>query len=123
MRVEVLYFDGCPHQQALLARLRALLADAGAPPTIELRRITDGQAAQRERFLGSPSVRIDGFDVEPGGERRTDYGLKCRLYRTPAGLSGEPPDEWLRAALNVGLRLRAPGERARPPAAETVVER
>ena len=55
--------------------------------------------AQGERFLGSPTVRINGRDIEPGGERRTDYGLKCRLYRAPTGLSAQPPEQLLRSAL------------------------
>ena len=55
--------------------------------------------AERERFLGSPSVRIDGRDIEPGTGQRTDYGLKCRLYRTEDGMRGQPPEEWVLAAL------------------------
>jgi hypothetical protein len=97
--VELLYFDGCPNHEALLPRLRELVADAGISAHVELRRITDDEAAQRERFLGSPTVRVDGRDVEPGAESRTDYGMKCRLYRTANGLSGQPAEEWLRPAL------------------------
>jgi hypothetical protein len=100
VRIEVLYFDGCPNHETLLPRLREILAREGISTEIDLRRITDDEAAQRERFLGSPTVRVNGRDVEPEAERRTDYGLKCRLYRTPTGLSGQPPQEWLRAALH-----------------------
>jgi hypothetical protein len=98
--VEVLYFDGCPNHEALLPRLRELLAQASISTEIDLRRITDDEAAQRERFLGSPTVRVNGRDIEPDAERRTDFGLKCRLYETPAGPSGQPQDEWLQAALH-----------------------
>jgi hypothetical protein len=100
MGIEVLYFDGCPNHEVLLPRLRALLADGGISGGIDLRKITDDEAAQRERFLGSPTVRVNGHDVEPDAEQRTDYGMKCRLYRTPDGLSGQPPEDWLRAALD-----------------------
>lgn len=99
MRVEVLYFDGCPHHEALLPRLRETLALAGVCAEVEMRRIADDNAAQRERFLGSPTVRVNGHDVEPDAEQRTDFGLKCRLYRTPAGLSGQPDDELLQSAM------------------------
>lgn len=107
MKVELLYFDGCPNHEALLPRLRELLAREDGPAEIDLRRITDDETAQRERFLGSPTVRVDGLDVEPDAERRTDYGMKCRLYRTPTGLSGQPQDEWLRAALSHAARADA----------------
>jgi hypothetical protein len=99
MRIEVLYFDGCPNHEALLPRLREILARTGVCAEIDLRRIANDQAAQRERFLGSPTVRIDGRDIEPEAERRTDYGLKCRLYRASTGLSGQPEAELLQAAL------------------------
>jgi hypothetical protein len=97
--IELLYFDSCPNHDALLPRLRELVADCGLSAEVELRRITDDDDAQRERFLGSPTVRVDGRDVEPGAASRTDYGMKCRLYRTASGLSGQPAEEWLRAAL------------------------
>lgn len=99
MTVELLYFDGCPNHEALLPRLRELMDGADVSAQIMLRRVPDDAAAQRERFLGSPTVRIDGRDVEPGAEQRRDFGMKCRLYSTPAGLRGTPPEEWLLDAL------------------------
>ncbi len=100
MRVELLYFDGCPSHEALLPRLRVLLEEAGVEGSLELRRVESQEVAESERFLGSPTVRVNGRDVEPGAERRTDVGLKCRLYPTSAGLRGEPPEEWLTSALS-----------------------
>jgi len=99
VRIEVLYFDGCPNHEALLPRLHEILARAGVSTEIHLRPITDDATAQRERFLGSPTVRVNGHDVEPDAERRTDFGLKCRLYATPTGLSGQPQEELLQAAV------------------------
>ena len=103
--MEILYFDGCPNHEALLPRLRQLLDSAGASTLVELVPVEDAEAAERERFLGSPTVRIDGEDVEPGAEQRSDFGLKCRLFATPDGLRGMPADEWVLAAL---LRSKAP---------------
>ena len=100
VKVEILYFDGCPNHEALLPRVQRLLASQSTPAELGLLRIVDDEAAQRQRFLGSPTVRVDGRDIEPDAEQRTDYGMKCRLYYTPTGLSGQPSDEWLRAALD-----------------------
>jgi hypothetical protein len=99
VRIEVLYFDGCPNHEALLPRLREIVADSGISAEIDVRRVSDDAGARRERFLGSPTVRLDGIDIEPGAEIRTDYGMKCRLYRTAAGLTGQPDEDSLRAAL------------------------
>jgi hypothetical protein len=115
MTVEVLFIDGCPNHEALLPHLRELL-DAGRAEdaAIELVRVEDADAAERERFLGSPTVRIDGEDVEPGADERSDFGLKCRLFATPDGLRGMPADEWVLRALDRSGRLKQP---ASPPAA------
>ena len=106
MKVELLYFDGCPSSEALLPRVRDLLAEAGVRDGIELRRVETHEAAVAERFLGSPTLRVDGVDVDPGAGERDDFGLKCRLYSGPSGLSGVPDDAWIRAA--VGPR-QSPG--------------
>ncbi len=99
MKVEVLYFEGCPSHEALLPRLRTVLAETGTASEVETRRIESPEAAEAERFLGSPTVRVDGADVEPGTERREDFGLKCRLFRTRERTSPVSPDKWIRSAL------------------------
>jgi hypothetical protein len=104
MRVELLYFDGCPSYEKLLPRLRELVAGADPHAEIELRRVESIEAAERERFLGSPTVRVDGADVDPGAPGREDFGLKCRLYRSEEGTSGLPPEEWIRQALAESTR-------------------
>lgn len=104
MRIEVLYFEGCPNHEALLPRLDELLDQAAVTTHVGLVEVPDDAAAQRERFLGSPTLRVDGRDVEPGADARSDFGLKCRLYRTPNGLGGLPSDEWISAALVGGAR-------------------
>jgi hypothetical protein len=100
MKVELLYFDGCPSYAELLPRLRALLASEGIDEDIELRRVETPGDAVRERFLGSPTVRINGEDVDPTANDRDDFGLECRLYRTEAGLLRTPPESWIRAKLD-----------------------
>lgn len=101
MKIEVLYFDGCPNHEALLPRLRELLDRVQVASPVELVNVPDDDAAQRERFLGSPTLRIEGHDIEPGADARTDFGLKCRLYRTATGMTGTPPEEWMLAALRI----------------------
>jgi hypothetical protein len=104
MKVELLYFDGCPSYERLLPRLSELVAGADPDAEVELRRVESIKAAERERFLGSPTVRIDGVDVDPGAADREDFGLKCRLYRTEEGTSGLPPERWIRDALGESKR-------------------
>ena len=99
MKVEVLYFDGCPNYEALLPHLRELLHTHGAEAEVELVRVEDADGAERARFLGSPTVRVNGEDIEPGASDWTDFGLKCRLFATPDGPRGMPADEWVLGAV------------------------
>lgn len=102
MKVEVLYFDGCPSHEQLMPTLLALVSAHDAE--LVQRRVETLEQAEEARFLGSPSVRVDGRDIEPGAHSRTDYGMKCRLYSSPTGRSGIPPQEWLERALNRATR-------------------
>src|SRR3954447_19096805 len=97
MLIEVLYFDGCPGHERVLPTLRRLAARVGAD--VALRRVETAEDAVASRFLGSPTVRVDGRDVEPGAEVRTDYGLKCRLYAASDGRSGLPVEAWIESAI------------------------
>src|SRR3954453_18500370 len=97
MLIEVLYFDGCPGHERVLPAVRRLAARVGAD--FALRRVETAEDAVASRFLGSPTVRVDGRDVEPGAEARTDYGLKSRLYATSDGLSGLPVEAWIESAI------------------------
>ncbi|MBS1883473.1 MAG: thioredoxin family protein [Actinobacteria bacterium] len=104
MRIELLYFDGCPSHEELLPRLRELVAKVQPDAEVELHRIETSEEAGQERFLGSPTVRVDGVDVDPGVAGRTDFGLECRLYRSEGVVSRTPPDAWIEAALRRGRR-------------------
>ena len=111
--VEVLYFDGCPNRPAAVALAERVSADIGRDVEIRFVNVADPDAAVRERFLGSPSIRVNGLDIEPGAEARTDYVLACRVYRTDDGASGQPDERWLRDALRSSGAADSPANRSR----------
>jgi hypothetical protein len=73
---------------------------------LTLRRVETPQEAEVERFLGSPTVRVDGADVDPAAAARADYGMTCRIFRVDGRQSPTPPEEWIRAALERAFRAR-----------------
>jgi len=97
LTIELLYFEGCPSYQQLLPTVEQIAAQNGAE--LELRRVETPEAAASERFLGSPTVRVNGVDVDPTAAERNDFGLKCRIYRSTEGASPLPPEHWIHAAL------------------------
>jgi len=100
MRIEVLFIEDCPSLERLMPHLHSCLNQAEVAGEPRMLLIRSDEQAKALRFLGSPTVRVDGLDAEPGADAREDFGLKCRLYRTPQGLSGLPPDELILAALS-----------------------
>ena len=103
MIVEVLTFKGCPHGDQALELARTALSEFGSGLGVRLVLVTEREVEQR-RFLGSPSVRIDGPDIEPGAELRTDYSHSCRLYQTSTGASPLPEVAWIHEKLITGQR-------------------
>lgn len=97
--VEIFYFDGCPNHQPAVALVERLGRELGIETRIRLVNVPDQEAAQRLRFLGSPTIRVDGRDVDPFTEERDDYALSCRVFRTEAGIVGQPEERWVREAL------------------------
>jgi hypothetical protein len=82
--------------------LREAMNEAGMDPArIEVREIDTDESAEREEFVGSPTIRIDGADVQP--LEGAPAGLACRVYRRRDGRTSPLPDpadlrEALRAA-------------------------
>ena len=101
MTVELLYTEGCPHVAAYLRHLQQLVAGVGLDEPVRTHVVADEDEARQERFLGSPTVRIAGLDVDPGAEGR--YGLTCRLYATPEGPQHQPADDWVLSRLRQRL--------------------
>jgi hypothetical protein len=98
-RVEILYFEGCPNHEPARALVEQLASELRVEPEIELVQVADPEAAVRLRFLGSPTVRVNGVDVKPRAEERRDFALSCRIYRSDGAASEQPAESWVREAL------------------------
>ena len=97
--IEVLYVQDCPHYRETLALVDRVRGELGIDTELRTTLIVDQAAADQARFAGSPTVRVDGRDVEPGSEPVTKYVLGCRLYRLEHRFAGQPEERWVREAL------------------------
>jgi hypothetical protein len=97
--IEVLYVQDCPHYPATLALVERVRAEVGIDTELRTGLVDDQAAADQARFPGSPTVRVDGRDVEPGSEPATEYTVACRLYRLEHRFAGQPEERWIREAL------------------------
>jgi hypothetical protein len=97
--IEVLTYPGCPHRDAAIALAARVREQLGSAAKVRVVDIVDQLAAEQAHFLGSPTIRVDGRDIEPGAERQQEYVCACRLYRVGHSLRGLPEEDWLRQAL------------------------
>ena len=67
--VEVLTFEGCPHAEPALELARRVVAESGIDATVRESTCPTPATAAAQRFLGSPTIRVNGRDIEPGVER------------------------------------------------------
>ena len=90
MKIELFYLEGCPNVEPTVQRLRQVLQERGLEVPISEINVSDERKAREVRFLGSPTIRIDGLDIEPSARGRSDFGIMCRTYddggRVPSGI-------------------------------------
>jgi hypothetical protein len=103
--VEVLTYLGCPHRDAAITLAARVCTQLGSAAEVRVIDIPDQPAAEQARFLGSPTIRVDGRDIEPGAEWQDEYVCACRLYRVGHSLRGLPDEDWLRQALRTAEAL------------------
>jgi len=96
VKIEFLYFKECPGYQSALSLLEQVLLENRIHAPIEKIEITTQELAIQQRFMGSPSIRINGRDIE-GREEASEYCLKCRIY--PDTGSGVPSKTTLNNAV------------------------
>ena len=95
MRIEVLDFRGCPNSGPTIDLVRRTAVTLGVRSPVETVEVLSLEDAVRLRFLGSPTVRVNGVDVEAAARGRSDFAMVCRLY----GSSGMPSADAVAAAI------------------------
>ena len=95
MRIDVLFIGGCPNQTATVSLVRDAVRDLGLEATVQEVEVRELSDAGRLRFLGSPTVQVEGRDIEPERWEDREYSLSCRMY----GASGVPSRELVMSAL------------------------
>lgn len=98
MRIELLFWAGCPSTPEAEELLRDVLSAHDLDVPIELREVVTQEDAEALHFPGSPTIRVDGRDVDAAGAK-TRPALNCRIYHLPDGrVSPVPSRSQLEAA-------------------------
>ena len=97
--IEVIAREDCPNRGMALVVVERVVDETGIPAAIEIVEVASDEEAETYRALGSPTVLVDGRDVDPEPSLTADYSADDRIYRTHRGPSGWPEPEWIRDAL------------------------
>jgi len=99
MKIEILYLAGCPNHHPAVTRVADILRQETVSADLVEIEVKDAATAQQVEFLGSPSIRIDGRDVEISARTSRAFGFGCRTYLDEGERAGVPPETWIRAAV------------------------
>ena len=99
MKTELFYFDDCPSYKQALENLKRDLQLERLPDVVEMIEVADPADAQTKRFIGSPSIRVDGIDVEGPDAETRGYAFGCRVYMGDGRPVGWPSVDRIRQAL------------------------
>jgi hypothetical protein len=102
--IELLTVAGCPNRDAALTLIQRIRSQLATTAQVQVIEVPDQSAAERLRFLGSPTIRVNGHDIEPGADHQPEYVYGCRLYQGSHSLRGLPDEDWLRQALRTPAR-------------------
>ena len=95
MKIELIWFDGCPNHKAADKLLSQTLSELDISDPIQRIEVPDLATGEQTKFAGSPSIRIDDIDIDPTYEDTGDYTPRCRVYFTSDGFKGVPEKAWI----------------------------
>lgn len=86
IKIEILGFSGCPNYDPAVALVKEVVKDLEIDAVIKEVEVRDMEDARRLRFFGSPSIQVNGVDIDPAVRESTDYSYCCRTYEDASGL-------------------------------------
>ncbi|NOX62296.1 MAG: DUF2703 domain-containing protein [Chloroflexi bacterium] len=106
MKIQFLYYEDCPSHEQALQRLQRVMAEEGVDEPIEVIKVETEEQARKWRFIGSPTILLNGEDIVPPPPA-AQPALTCRVYQWPDGrISPLPSPDMIREALRQIIQSR-----------------
>jgi hypothetical protein len=109
--IEILFSNRCPYVKLAIFRVLAILGKSRPDQDIEVKLIHVESIADavRRHFPGSPTIRVDGRDVDRHARIAAGFCLRGRAYRVDGRLEPVPPQTWIARALGIDDEQNRPG--------------
>jgi glutaredoxin len=102
--VDVLYYEDCPHYKEAADALKEVLAEEHVEARVTMVKVAKGGEAEAFGFIGSPTILVDGHDVQRGMDHTSPFQGHCRIYRWRGNVFEIPPKDMIREALKRSLK-------------------
>jgi hypothetical protein len=99
VRIEILARADCDSRGMAISVVERAVEEIGLPADVAIIEVKTLAQAKKLQFLGSPTVRVGGRDVDRQPSGHADFSLGDRVYRTERGLAGWPDEQWVREAI------------------------
>jgi|BarGraNGADG00212_2_1021979.scaffolds.fasta_scaffold133051_2 glutaredoxin len=99
LTIDVLYYEDCPHYEEAARVLKEVLEEEGVEATVKMVKVAKWGEAEAFGFIGSPTILINGEDVEKGMDHTSPFQGHCRVYLYKEEMFEVPPKEMIREAL------------------------
>ena len=99
MTVELLYLPGCANHRSTVDLVQSVLRAESMPAEFQEIAIRDYAQASAHGFPGSPTIRVNGEDIEKISSLELNVGFACRTYVIDGKPQGVPPRSWLEQAI------------------------
>ena len=103
MKIELLHFRECHVYKTTLENIKEVIKEKGLDTEVNLKEIKNDKQALSNKFLGSPTVRINGMDIEPNAQKINKYSMTCRLYLENGVVNELPSKRMIRQAIDKTL--------------------
>lgn len=103
MNIEILYTPNLTNPDSIVELVENVLFETAISATIQQVEVSSEKEAVNVEFLGSPTIRVDGIDVEPNMTfGKSDFGLRSRSYEKDGQESAIPSRELIEETVEVG---------------------
>ena len=104
MEIELLYFEGCPYYQTALKYLEEIIKEKKLDVPVKMVKIKSDDGAVKHKFLGSPTIKINGQDIDPNAQEAEIFSMRCRLYLEDGKLMELPSKKMIRHAIEKSIQ-------------------
>ncbi len=104
MTLELLYLLGCPNHGRTVNLVRSVVWAEGVAAQVQEILVRDYEEACALEFPGSPTVRVNGEDIENVPSYWLGVGFACRRYLVEGKPQGMPPRSWIEQAIRAARK-------------------